>query len=72
MGKAAATGDLEAVVALVEAGADLNKPSSQNSAEPISWRTGLIYRVPLRWTSLMNHENVVKFLFDSGAEWRFL
>ena len=72
LGKAAAIGNLEAVVALVEAGADLNRPSSQNIDELICRSTELVYRAPLAWAGLMDHENVVRFLFDSGAEWRFL
>ena len=72
LGKAAATGNYEAVVALVEAGADLNKFSSQNSSDYILFSDDLIYRAPLAWAALKGHEYVVKFLFDSGAEWRFL
>jgi ankyrin repeat protein len=71
LGKAASIGNFDAVVALVEAGAELNKPSSQNKGEPI-WDQELVYRTPLAWAALMGHENVVRYLFDAGAEWRSL
>ena len=72
LGKAVTIGCLGAVIALVEAGADLNRPSSQNSVDYISESTELVYRTPLAWAALNGHENVVKFLLDSGAEWRSL
>ena len=72
LGKAAAIGNLEAVIGLVKAGAELNRPSSQNSAWPLHPSSKLVYRLPLAWAALMGHDNVVKFLFDSGSEWRSL
>ena len=71
LGKAAAIGNLGAVVALVEAGANMDEPSSQNSDELIS-RCELVYRTPLSWAALGSHEDVVKLLFDRGADWRSL
>lgn len=72
LGKAAAVGNLEAVIALVEAGANLDKLSSQNSFVPIRGSTELKFRTPIAWAALEGHESVVRFLFDSGAEWRCL
>ena len=70
LGKAAAVGNLEAVVALVKAGADLNRPSTGNSHERNPLCRKFTYRTPLAWAAFGGHEEVVKFLFDSGAEWR--
>ena len=72
LGKAAAVGDLEAVTLLVEAGADLNQLSSQNVDVSTDEVEEWIFRKPLAWAALNDHEDVVKFLFDSGAEWRSL
>ena len=76
LGKAAYIGAFEAVVKLVRAGADLNRPSSQNSAKYMrwteTWADTLNYRSPLAWAAINGHEDVVRFLFESGAEWRSL
>ena len=72
LGKAAVIGNFEAVVKLVGAGADLNRPSSQNSVNHMHSSITLVYRPPLAWAALFGHENVVRFLFESGAEWRSL
>ena len=71
LGKAAAIGNIGAVIALVEAGAEINKLSSQNP-DMYLLRDDLIYRTPLSWAALGGHKDVVKFLFDAGAEWRSL
>lgn len=72
LGMAAALGHLESVFALVEAGAELDTMSSQNSPEPISWSEERTFRTPIAWAAVKGHESVVRYLFESGAEWRCL
>ena len=72
LGKATAIGNLDAVRLLVEARAELNRPSSQNPNTPTRCVKEWVYRTPLAWAALHGYYDVVKYLFDSGAEWRSL
>ena len=72
LGKAAALGNCKAIIALVEAGAHLNKTSSQNTARRAYPGMRLIHRTPLAWAALMGRKDVVKLLFDAGADWKSL
>ncbi|CAK3868340.1 Vegetative incompatibility [Lecanosticta acicola] len=80
LGLASSEGDLDAVIALVEGGANLDVPSRPRDSfdgrymywPPLASEVMEQYRTPLAWAARNGHESVVRYLFDSGADWRSL